>query len=649
MPLRKRLKPLALLPLIACGLPARPAQAGPLIDWLFGHHRRPAPAYAVGYPYAVGMPVVAGYAPVVAGYAPAVPVMPSYTTGYTPSYTTGYAPSVGYSALRPSMAAIAPAAVIPPPTAPVSVIPDYRTSVSRTPVTYYRPLLTTDATTGSQVVAMAPCSSYEYQTQRVPTLGSTQLYYGGASLPATSAVAPAVSPTVVLPPGGVALAGPAMGTQPYGTAYGTYPQSSAVIAPAAPTVSAIAPSVPAYATAPSTPYGAGYSAYASNPANYSALQPPVAAAPGAVYPTAPSGGSTGSPSTAYYGGSTGSAGTAYYGSASNGGGSTGSYGVPGQPMTTIPGTSQVPYGTNPGVPSTGVPVQPGYPGGGSVFPPGSAPSTDPAAGQQPTLPFSGTGASLQSKPQLQSVVQQPMQGTRSTTHSHSSAPARDNQNTGKLGPGLLPIPVPDDFKHEPRWNPGLLNEQDQTAAYSGGGQDVALVAANADPSVAWGSKTIHWASFKEPVESAPLREPTRLSESSGLEQSAGPQFSTPQTPQSGLRDIRRSTQASTDAAHKPIVQPKDEATGASQSDAPQIVIPSHVRMVPLQEALRAAPAAGAAPTVASPALAPDAGGHLMLSPSSGQLLIEAVPSSVAPAASPAHRSRYSTDGWQRAR
>ncbi|MGN6545963.1 MAG: hypothetical protein ACTHK7_12995 [Aureliella sp.] len=629
MPLQKNLKRLALLSIIACGLPARPAQAGPLFDWLFGiHHKQPAPAYAVGYaPVVTGYaPVVAGYAPVVTNYAAAMPVAPSYTTGYTPS--------LGYSALRPALAAVAPAAVIAAPTTPVSVVPDYRTTVSRTPVTYYRPLLTTDATTGSQQIAMAPCSSYEYQTQRVPILGGTQSYYGSTTLPATTSVAPAVTPTVVLPSGGVALAGPAVGTQPYATAYSTYPPTSSVITQAAPTVSAIAPAVPAYATTPSTPYSAGYSAYAQNPANYSALQPSVTAVPPATtYPTVPSGGCTGSPTTSYYGGgSTGSASTSYYGS-STGGGSTGSYIAPSQPMTTIPSTtpySQAPYGTTPGVPSTGTaPVLP------PTTVPGTVPSTDPAS-QQPTLPLSIPSARLDSKPQLQSVVRQPIPGTRSTVDASSTAPARDPKANGKLGPGLLPIPVPEDFKHEPRWNPGLLNEQDQTAANTAGEQAQSLVAANQDPNAAWGSKPIHWASFKEPLDSQLKAEPASQSQPAGLELSP---------PQSRLRDLHT---GNANAPRATIAQPELQAARDQERAAAQVVLPSNVQMVPLEEALKQAPAA--------PSSQPQAGEHLMLSPSSGALSIEparpniAAPSIAAPSvASPATRSRYSTDGWQRAR
>ena len=44
----------------------------------------------------------------------------------------------------------------------------YRTSSFRVPVTYYRPVITTDPTTGQQVVVQQPCTSYVQQEQRTP-------------------------------------------------------------------------------------------------------------------------------------------------------------------------------------------------------------------------------------------------------------------------------------------------------------------------------------------------------------------------------------------------------------------------------------------------------------------------------------------------
>lgn len=45
----------------------------------------------------------------------------------------------------------------------------YRTTSFRVPVTYYRPVITTDPTTGQQVVVQQPCTSFVQQQQRTPT------------------------------------------------------------------------------------------------------------------------------------------------------------------------------------------------------------------------------------------------------------------------------------------------------------------------------------------------------------------------------------------------------------------------------------------------------------------------------------------------
>ncbi len=166
-------------------------------------------------------------------------------------------------------------------------MPDYRTTTARTPVTYYRPILTTDPNTGAQVIVQAPCTSYEYQTQRVPTWGLTQVYNGGATLPPTGTVPAPVSPTYTLPKGGVPLSGPVGGIQPYASSYAysaMMPPISSVT-PVTPSMGTITPAAPTLPAAPTTssPYSSGYSGYASNYGNYSALQPPVGAPPATTY------------------------------------------------------------------------------------------------------------------------------------------------------------------------------------------------------------------------------------------------------------------------------------------------------------------------------------------------------------------------------
>lgn len=642
-----------LLATIVCGLPARTAQAGPLIDWLF-HHKRAAavPAYPVGAPY----PVATGYAPYAVGYVPTaiptavVPAVP-YTAGYVPiagrvaPYASGYspygvayspyaanyarpvAPTYGtyYGAASPIVGAAGNAymtqrpvnevittapAVMPsnamPSTAPITLVPDYQSTAVRTPVTYYRPIMTTDPTTGAQVVTLAPCSSYEYQTQRVPTMGLTQLYNGGATLPAIGAVPPPVSPTYTLPRGGVPLAGPVPSTQPYATAYGTYstPATSTIV-PAAPSSGSV--------ITPASPYSSGYSGYASNYGNYSTLQPPVSG-PIGTYPTAP-----------YGSGSTGS--SAYYGSSSSTGGSNGTYLAPGQSTGSAP-YSVSPYATGPyATPPQGSstiapslpPIQYGAAPGSYVYPPqpgsvtpsypqSTVPNNDPA-NTQPVLPLPlQSSARLDTKPQLQNIVQQPMPTNRAFTATPSAPPASGPQ-TNSAVPGLLPIPVPEDFKHQPRWNPGLLKEQDHTAAK--GAQAASLdrtASPTTDPSITWGSKPIRWASFKEPVAA------TSSSQPSGAQMNAGSQLEF-SAPASRLRD-KRSTVAEELASERlrPILSPAQQPQDVQRP----------VKMVPLP------------PAVASSAEKTIDVNRLELSASQ-------------PASSqPINQGRYRTDGWQAA-
>ncbi|GAB5406620.1 MAG: hypothetical protein Aurels2KO_48510 [Aureliella sp.] len=178
----------------------RSAQAGPLIDWLFG--RRTEPAYPVGSPVPIGN--AAGYAPYTSGYAPAYS---AYSPGYpnSPTFSApGYAPPAGVG-------------YVPGTPTTYSNVPSFRTNYYRAPVTYYRPVLATDPSTGAQTVRMSPCTSYEYQTQRVPTLGQS-VYYGNYSAP-VAIPAPAAGPTYTLPQGGIPLSRsltPPMTTRSYG-------------------------------------------------------------------------------------------------------------------------------------------------------------------------------------------------------------------------------------------------------------------------------------------------------------------------------------------------------------------------------------------------------------------------------------------------
>lgn len=404
--LKSSIQKIALAAICSLGLLPTDAQAGPLIDWLFGRYRN-VPAYPVGQPVPMG-----GYSN---GYG-------NYSAGYAGSYGTYYGSQLpvigpagaGYSARYPTGIA----ATTMPQT--LSYVPDFRTSAYRAPVTYYRPLLTTDPNTGAQVVAMAPCTSYEYQTQRVPAFGQSA-YYGSNPVPSQQPMSQSL-PTYTLPSGGIPLA--------YnGNGYSA-----------------------------TSPYAAGYG-------GYSTLQPPVGlSAPAGAYPTAPLG-----------------AAQPYYGGA-NSGGSCGNYVAPG--YQSVPGlvAPQAPTSSYPsnGYPSSGYPA-PAAPG---IYPPppSNYPSADPDANVQPTLPQQfPTSANTpgNQRSQLRSVVRQPLEPS-------TPAPKFPEQ---REQPTMSPIPVPEGFSAEPRWNPGLLQEEDRTA--------LRPIAPQAAPYVGQ-SKPIQWASFESP-------------------------------------------------------------------------------------------------------------------------------------------------------
>lgn len=457
-------KPIALSAAIGLGVLAEPAEAGPLIDWLFGRSNN-APAYPVGQPVPLGNAVGNGYAAgygngYAAGYGvyprTAVPQTGYAAPGYAANYGTYYGsqlPVIGnggaaYTAPVPSGVT---AATLP---RTLSYVPNYRTNSYRAPVTYYRPVLTTDPNTGSQVVAMAPCSSYEYQTSRVPAPGRTA-YYGSSLVPQTQPMQQAL-PTYTLPSGGVPLASN-YPTNTYGSAYGSY----------------------------------------------SAQQPAVA--PSTAYPASP-----------YYGGT-------------YSGGSTGSYlpqtqSVPGLSAPQAPGTIRTPaptYGQVVPDPSLSQPVMPPPAASGA---PSTSPGfgTDPRGDVAPSLPNNSSASRQSLSPKLQSITRnqpsnsnrrmQPIQ-ERSTTYPNYADNSRREPNYPKVevpslrsnpfgesrtevpastgntaAPAMDPIPVPDDFKLKPRWNPGLLREEDMTAL-----RPIAPEVAK----YAGQSKKIHWASFEE--------------------------------------------------------------------------------------------------------------------------------------------------------
>jgi hypothetical protein len=465
MSLKRTRSTMALIALVSCGLSPRAAQAGPLLDWLFGRTQA-GPAYAVGAPVPVGN----------GGYAAAYGAAAYPATGYAGNYGTYYGsqlPAIGpagagYTAPMPTGIAAATLPSNLPST--LSYVPNFQTQAQRAPVTYYRPLLTTDPNTGAQVVAMAPCTSYETMAQRTPIWGRSALF-GSNAAPTFQPPAQAL-PTYTLPSGGIPLAysSPSI-TAPYSTAYGVYGTNDGTGG-----YSALQPQsgLPAQAVYPGGQIPAGMA--------------PTSVGPAGAYPTAPL-------SQAPYLGS------------ADGGSSGGSYGMSTPWQTVVPGSvpSSIPGLVAPQAPGTTPYSQPSQYGPAPTTSP--APSGAPPAGVYldpadvpPVLPPNGTSAaapvqSSELRPSLRSVVrypqtsEQPQQASAARGKSDSS----NSEGRGQV-PAMLPIPAPADFNHEPRWNPGLLREEDMTAL-----RPIAPSAAQ------WAghAKPIVWASFETPS-SAPM-------------------------------------------------------------------------------------------------------------------------------------------------
>ena len=131
---------------------------------------KPQAPYPVGSPYPVTNP-----APQAGSYAagrptiPVVPITPSY--GSTPSYCGNY------GMLPPASGNALPNGF---PQSVASAMPTaaYDTQWQRTPVTYYRPVTQFDPNYGTTVTSLQPCTSYQYQAQRVPMVAPTPV--GGA-------------------------------------------------------------------------------------------------------------------------------------------------------------------------------------------------------------------------------------------------------------------------------------------------------------------------------------------------------------------------------------------------------------------------------------------------------------------------------------
>ncbi len=466
MSLNRSLPIVAVAALVICGLTPRAVQAGPLIDWLFGRTQTP-PAHAVGPPVPVGNAHAAGFGGVT-GY-PAAGYAANYGTYYGSQLPAIGPAGAGYMAPMPN--GIAAATLPSSLPATLSYVPNFQTQAQRVPVTYYRPLLTTDPNTGTQVVAMAPCTSYETMAQRAPALGRSALF-GSNTAPTFQPPAQAL-PTYTIPSGGIPLAysSPSI-TAPYSTAYGVYGTSGGTGG-----YSALQPQtgLPTVGTYPGGPIPSGLA--------------PTSVGPAGAYPTAPL-------SQAPYYGSTS-------GGCSGGGGS--SMSTPWQTVTPGSVPSSIPGLVAPQAPANA----PQYPSPSFPAPQyAPAPSTSPApsgeppaelypdpADRPPVLPPVGSSAAAPAqrndlRPTLRGVVRHPQAGERpQQVNASRGSGGSSNSDSRSQVPMMSPIPAPADFNHEPRWNPGLLREEDMTAS---------LHVAPSAAQWAGHAKPIVWASFESP-------------------------------------------------------------------------------------------------------------------------------------------------------
>ncbi|XZE43015.1 hypothetical protein SH467x_002559 [Pirellulaceae bacterium SH467] len=201
---------------------AQSAHAGPWMDAILNRHR---PAYPIG-----PVPVTANYASVVANYGPYATQPPS-ATGLAsvpfgvPQTVAGYLPTATYD-----------------------------TAWNATPVTYYRPVTSFDPRTGTTVTSLQPCTSVQYQAQRVP-LASPRPLLGEVGLQSNRW--PGITGPGYYPAGlttGASYAPPY--AQPYAAQYGGYqqiPYSGAPVGSASLGTSGVSMGMPA-SSLPATTY-----------------------------------------------------------------------------------------------------------------------------------------------------------------------------------------------------------------------------------------------------------------------------------------------------------------------------------------------------------------------------------------------------------
>ncbi|MCA9133731.1 MAG: hypothetical protein KDA45_11275, partial [Planctomycetales bacterium] len=133
---------------------------------------------------------------------------------------------------------------------------------------------------------------------------------------------------------------------------------------------------------------------------------------------------------------------------------------------------------------------------GGVYPSPDPADTPPSLPNFPTSSSSSSQSSSQSnlRPQLRSIVRHPRAGEQPSGSRPGTGLREQSQEESRQPPPTMqPIPTPEDFEPQPRWNPGLLREEDMTAGRAATPSQ-ADYAAQAD--YAGQSKQIHWASFE---------------------------------------------------------------------------------------------------------------------------------------------------------
>lgn len=471
------------------------------------------------FPYGANYAAAPGSYPVIPASGPNL--MPGSGMATMPS---GFTVPNGYAVPQPYVAGYAG---VPQGVANFLPTTNYNTQYFNAAVTYYRPVVTTDPRTGKQVTTMMPCTSYQQQAQRVPACSLGQCLTSSPTpmvaappMPTATGSGNVMPPTNV--PNTVSYAAPASGYSVPSTANGL------------PTINPTLPvyntgGQPAYATSgvpvqanyyspvnSQMPYGAtpGNTAWPTT-SNFGTTNPVTIPAPNQ------SPGLTGGYPTTAPSAFNPSNGTIVVPSIGTGLTGQGSEIYPSSPSSILP--------TNDGTSGFGVFPPAASPSSGIVNPPNdsesrihvepkipAAPSledektNDPAAREAPSLPLEGESkkesateekSSLNgSGNRLQNVVRQPSGDLRDMSRRsidrvgdskpltdsqpvtsgsrpiQNNVPTQDNssQSGGRdsLVPELKPIPLPEGFDSEPKWNPGLLNSSDKTASLNKANKNV---------------------------------------------------------------------------------------------------------------------------------------------------------------------------------